>query len=222
MRALSALMPLWLVSPAQAADVYVTFIWGRPVIHVEGVILPGDEKKFAQFSYQYATVRPSGPGGEITTAIAIGKMIWERGYTTLLLRDDGQCNSACTTIWLSGRKAAVQINSALGFHSSFVAQTGEASEEGNQLIMAHLETVGLTHKQACMRRLLMMCVGLCCGGPANSVFRGNTTPCCSARLLVQHAGVWGRHDDALPQMGHADAFAPINFKPASVRNGCPS
>ena len=68
-----------------------------------------------------------------------------------------------------------------------------------------------------MRRLLMMCVGLCCGGPANSVFRGNTTPCCSARLLVQHAGVWGRHDDALPQMGHADAFAPINFKPASVR-----
>ena len=148
MRALSAMMPLWLVSPAQAADVYVTFIWGRPVIHVEGVILPGDEKKFAQFSYQYATVRPSGPGGEITTAIAIGKMIWERGYTTLLLRDDGQCNSAFTTIWLSGRKAAVQINSALGFHSSFVAQTGEASEEGNQLIMAHLETVGLTHKQA--------------------------------------------------------------------------
>ena len=50
MRALSAMMPLWLVSPAQAADVYVTFIWGRPVIHVEGVILPGDEKKFAQFS----------------------------------------------------------------------------------------------------------------------------------------------------------------------------
>ena len=148
MRALSVLMLLWLVSPAKAADIYSYNNWGTTIIRIDGMIQPGDEKQFARLKYDNAVVRLSGPGGAVGPAVEIGKMIWKRGYTTLVNRRDGGCASACTIIWLSGRKSAVQINATLAFHSAYVGETGQVSEEANAYIMDHLMSVGLTQKQA--------------------------------------------------------------------------
>jgi hypothetical protein len=56
--------------------------------------------------------------------------------------------SACTIIWLSGRKSAIQRYSLLCFHQAFNAQTHQRDPEADEYIMAHLKTVGLTDKQA--------------------------------------------------------------------------
>ena len=74
-------------------------------------------------------------------------MIWKRGYTTLVTRE-GYCASACTFIWLSGRKSAIQVGSPLCFHEAFDKNTFQTNEEANVLIVAYLKTVGLTDKQA--------------------------------------------------------------------------
>lgn len=147
MRAVPALLVL-LVSPAQAADIYAFNFLGTTVIRIVGTIQPGDEQKFARFNHPYAVVRPSGPGGVIGPAVEIGKMIWKRGYTTLVNRQDGGCASACTIIWLSGRKSAIQINSILEFHTAYDKNTMQPSEEANQYLMDHLMSVGLTRRQA--------------------------------------------------------------------------
>ncbi len=75
-------------------------------------------------------------------------MIWQRGYTTLVFRDNGSCLSACTIIWLSGRKSAIQRHSVLCFHQAFNIQTHQPDPKADEYIMAHLKTVGLTDKQA--------------------------------------------------------------------------
>jgi hypothetical protein len=149
LRALPVLVFWWLASPAQAADIYAYNYLGTTVIRIDGLIQPGDEQKFAKLNYAPpVTVRPSGPGGDVVTAIDIGKMIWKRGYTALVYRIDGGCASACTIIWLSGRKSAIQINSILEFHTAYDRQTGQAREEANQYIMDHFRSVGLTNRQA--------------------------------------------------------------------------
>ena len=147
--ALAVLLALWLVSPAQAADitVYKTFL-GPIIIRIDGAIQYGDEKKFEPLRYNYAVVRLSGPGGNVYSAVEIGKMVWTRGYTTLVNRQDGGCGSACTIIWLSGRKSAIQANAILAFHTAYDSRTGQPDEDANSYIMAHLKTVGLTDRQA--------------------------------------------------------------------------
>jgi membrane-bound ClpP family serine protease len=109
MRALALLATLW-VSPAQAADIYASQLLGTTIIHIDGPIEFGDEQKFAKQNYASATVRLTGPGGKIIPAIDIAKVIWKRGYTTLVNRENGRCASARAIIWLSGRKSAVQRN----------------------------------------------------------------------------------------------------------------
>jgi hypothetical protein len=47
MRALALFATLWLVSPAQAADIYASQLLGT-TIHIDGPIEFGDEHKFAK------------------------------------------------------------------------------------------------------------------------------------------------------------------------------
>jgi hypothetical protein len=56
MRALLVLVALWLASPAHAANIYVTpRFWGGAIIHIDGVIGYGDEKRFVNIASQYPT-----------------------------------------------------------------------------------------------------------------------------------------------------------------------
>jgi hypothetical protein len=129
---------------------YTTQLLGTTIIHIDGVIQFGDEKKFAPLNYNYAVVRLASEGGNVYSAIEIGRMVWKRGYTTLVTRED-YCASACTLIWLSGRKSAIQVRSALCFHEASDKLTGApADEDVNSHIIAHLKSVGLNDKQAWM------------------------------------------------------------------------
>ncbi len=51
MRALAVLLLSWLVSPAQAADIYAFNLLGTTIIRIDGTIMPGDEQKFARLNY---------------------------------------------------------------------------------------------------------------------------------------------------------------------------
>jgi addiction module HigA family antidote len=59
------------------------------------VVQFGDETKFAPLNYNYAVVRLASEGGNVYSAVEIGRMVWKRGYTTLVTRED-YCASACT------------------------------------------------------------------------------------------------------------------------------
>jgi hypothetical protein len=150
MRAPAVIAAMWLTTPAEAADIYTTQLLGTTIIHIDGVIQFSDEKKFAPLNYNYAVVWLASEGGNVYSAIEIGRMVWKRGYTTLVTRED-YCASACTLIWLSGRKSAIQVRSALCFHEASDKTTGAAADEDvNSYIIAHLKSVGLTDKQAWM------------------------------------------------------------------------
>ena len=70
-------------TPARGAEITVSQRLFTTVIHINGTIYVGDEKKFADLNYNYAVVWLTSPGGQVGPAIDIGKMIWKRGWTTL-------------------------------------------------------------------------------------------------------------------------------------------
>ena len=59
----------------------------------------------------------TSPGGRLDTALQIASIISERKLNTVVV---GECSSACTIIFLSGKIRMFDINSTLGFHSPSV------------------------------------------------------------------------------------------------------
>lgn len=59
----------------------------------------------------------TSPGGRLDTALQIASIISERKLSTVVV---GECSSACTIIFLSGKIRMFDINSTLGFHSPSV------------------------------------------------------------------------------------------------------
>ena len=152
MRALAVLVLWWLVSPAQAADIYATSrFWGGTIIHLEGWINQGDDQKFARLASRYPTgtiVELDSPGGYAGPAFEIADTISARGFDTMLTADANGCASGCAYIWLSGRHAVVQQNALLCFHQART-ETGEAAPpEVQELIAQRIQAYGLNRRQA--------------------------------------------------------------------------
>jgi hypothetical protein len=143
---------LWLVSPAQAANIYVTTrFWGGANIHITGFVNVGDEKRFARIASQYPVgtiVELDSQGGNLGAAIDIADIISARGFDTMLTADAEMCGSACAYIWLSGRHAVVQRNALLCFHQAYDPATMETSPEVNEFVARHIQTYGLNRRQA--------------------------------------------------------------------------
>jgi hypothetical protein len=59
----------------------------------------------------------TSPGGRIDTALQIASIISERKLNTVVV---GECSSACTIIFLSGKTRMFDIDATLGFHSPSV------------------------------------------------------------------------------------------------------
>lgn len=122
---------------------------GGTYIFIKGQIVPGDEQEFASLQPpEPVYVRPSGPGGNAATGLAIADIIWQRGYNTLLQNFDGECASACTWIWLSGHHAIVQNSAILLFHSCYDTVTNQDSMECDADVAAHLIKYGYTQSQS--------------------------------------------------------------------------
>lgn len=128
----------------RAADIYVAGMrWtGIPAIYIMGEIVPGDEGTFATAvrSRQASVVYLNSPGGVVDTAIELGRMVRASGLDTFIGRASDGCFSACTLIWLSGRRAIIQRNSYIGFHAANTL-------EGTEKAAAYLAELGLTPAQ---------------------------------------------------------------------------
>jgi hypothetical protein len=105
----------------------------------------GDETKFASVvtgvGSQTLTIGLSCPGGVIGPAIAIGRLIHERGYTTSVF-PGGECASACGLMWLAGNSKFVGTNAHVGFHAAYNASTLQESGKANALIGKYLGELG--------------------------------------------------------------------------------
>ena len=66
-----------------------------------------DEKKTVK------SLTLDSPGGNIYEARGIARLVQEHGLDTHI---DGECSSACTVIFISGRKRTMAKNAKLGFH----------------------------------------------------------------------------------------------------------
>jgi hypothetical protein len=149
LRALTFLTALCIATPAMAAEITAYQSLRGVNINIIGQIYPGDEQKFARFNYPSGStlVYLSSLGGDVETAIKIGRMIWDRGYITLV-NNNGPCASACTLIWFGGKISTIQRDSFHGFHCPFIPGTHQCSDDGAQYMITYLKSVGLTDKQA--------------------------------------------------------------------------
>jgi hypothetical protein len=129
---------------ARAADIFVGGMrWtGIPAIWINGIIVAGDEHKFAAAvaTRQASVVYLGSPGGNVEAAIAIGRAVRKLGHDTFVGRGGTGCSSACPLIWLAGRHAIVQRNSYLGFHAANALA-------GTAMMAEYLVELGLTQAQ---------------------------------------------------------------------------
>jgi hypothetical protein len=127
---------------SQAANIDYSDKYG---VTIEGTIEYNDETKFASVvtgvGSQTLTIGLTSPGGVIGPAIAIGRLIHERGYATSVF-PGGECASACGLIWLAGSSKFVGTNAHVGFHAAYNASTLQESGKANALIGKYLGELG--------------------------------------------------------------------------------
>ena len=146
---LVTLCVLTAITSAQAAEVSTkpSLTLGGTIIFVNGDIVPGDERQFRAVAESVSSDVPvvlRSRGGNVLAAMAIGRTIKARGLTTFVGRAD-YCESACGLIWLAGRHAVVQRNSALGFHAT--ALNGQPSPQGDTLVDYYLREIGMSRSE---------------------------------------------------------------------------
>jgi hypothetical protein len=140
---------------ANAADIidYRNSVEGYDhYIRITGRLKTGDEVVFRTIALEIplshrVEVSLTSPGGSLEGLLEIGKIIRQRGWSTIAT---GTCNSACAFIWLAGYKRMTYPGAVLGFH-----QAGEdcasgtcqrVSGLGNALLGAYLNELGFDDK----------------------------------------------------------------------------
>jgi len=91
-------------------------VTGR-TLHIDGTITHKVAERFEALINQHPDidhVSISSFGGRTNAGVAIASIISKRKLNTVAV---GECSSACTFIFLSGKIRMFDINSALGFHS---------------------------------------------------------------------------------------------------------
>ncbi len=134
----------FLLCHSQAAKIDVQKEDELSVIIVDGDLVLGDEKRFADaaISTSDALVVLGSNGGNLFAGIEIGKAIRLKGFTTLV-PDNIRCASACALAWLGGRVRAMGTTAEVGFHAASNADDGQVTSSGNALVGAYLSQLGL-------------------------------------------------------------------------------
>lgn len=118
----------------------------RIAIRLSGTITSGDFQRFESTisTYKDGTIFLSSDGGLILEALAIGQLVRERNFETVVLKNR-TCASSCGLIWLAGTGRTIEGNGRVGFHAAYILQKKLASESGtaNALVGAYLERLGL-------------------------------------------------------------------------------
>jgi len=81
-------------------------------------------------------VRLESRGGRVAEGLALGRLLRDRGLTTLV---SGECSSACVTAFAGGERRVITPNARLGLHSaggggSNAASIGEANRRSDEFI----------------------------------------------------------------------------------------
>jgi hypothetical protein len=120
-------------------------------LFIQGVIQPGDEAKFdleiKKLGVKSATVALDSPGGNLFTGLTIGRLVHQKGYTTIV-PNGATCASACAMIWLAGSARQAEKSARVGFHAAYYTdKKGRALGEagmGNALVGAYYADLGLS------------------------------------------------------------------------------
>jgi membrane-bound ClpP family serine protease len=89
-------------------------------LHIDGHLTINLAEAFTALINKHPNVTQismTSPGGRIDTAVQIASIISERKLNTVVV---GECSSACTIIFLSGKTRMFDIDATLGFHSPSV------------------------------------------------------------------------------------------------------
>jgi hypothetical protein len=118
------------------------------IILIKGQFMKDDyQKDVTLFSalagYQKnAIVFFNSPGGQLRTALDIGLVIYQHGFSTAVAPGT-VCTSACALAWLGGKERFMGNGARIGFHAARVGTTNEISSVGNAMIGAFLVQVGI-------------------------------------------------------------------------------
>lgn len=118
MRILLSLLILFWSSVGQAAE----FIEKWPAIHIVGHIEEGDNNKLRAFLERKnppAAVYLASPGGDVTAALAMGRLIREKQRAVVV--DDGfLCASSCVFVLAAGIQKVVYENARVVIHRPYL------------------------------------------------------------------------------------------------------
>ena len=119
------------------------------IVRVNGAIEKRDDQKFidlvARLPLLFVIVIFNSPGGELSSALAIGHEIKIRGLSTAV-EAGAVCASACALAWLAGDTRYMEASSKIGFHAAYVRQGQTEVEKGeaNAVVGAYLNQLGLS------------------------------------------------------------------------------
>jgi hypothetical protein len=123
-------------------------------LELTGVITPGTYERFeAELKKRAEYVRTivlNSPGGSVQDALAMAKLIRERGFETLV-GENGLCASSCPLVFSGGVKRVAEPGAALGVHQmTALLPPGVTPDRGDG--MARAQSVSAE----CQRLLLAM------------------------------------------------------------------
>lgn len=117
-----------------------------PVIKVDGEINFSDVKRFQEIALTLpdALVALKSPGGHLEAGIEVGRTVRLKGFSTAV--SEGECSSACSLIWLAGKKRTLGKSAAVGVHSASAIENGKVVPDsaGNALVGAYLGSLGVS------------------------------------------------------------------------------
>jgi len=112
-------------------------------IFISGLIETDDENAFKKISFDidHATVFLEGTGGLTFPALAIGRLIRYKGFSTAVV--DASCLSSCALVWLAGQPRVMTPKARIGFHAAYSDTDKQMTGPANALIGAYLSQLGL-------------------------------------------------------------------------------
>jgi hypothetical protein len=97
---------------------------------VTGTILPGSAAAFASAVESYAeyikSVVLNSPGGSVSDALAMGRLIRDKGLSTSVAAA-ALCASSCPLVFAGGKERLAAPNSAIAVHQIYAATTSDTT-----------------------------------------------------------------------------------------------
>ena len=146
---LLAVTCLSLSAEAFAGNISLRHSDGVDYISIEGDIEESDVAHFQRLAVasETAVVVLGSPGGALSPALEIGKIIRLKGFGTYV-PSGVECTSSCALIWVSGQPRMLSRTSRIGFHASYTVEGGRQLESGvgNAMVGRYLTLLNLSER----------------------------------------------------------------------------